>query len=106
MRALAVCAAVFLLAGCSSAESVDYYKSNKAERQAKLESCLVGPWQIDTKDQGCVNAFKAERAAAKESAERPRDDGGAGLRAGQAARDKAVADAMAKAKADAAGKQQ
>ena len=103
MRGFAVANVVLLGAVCSSSESVDFYKSHGSERTAKLESCLVGPFTIDTSDKGCVNAFKAEREVLRANSAAPHDDGGAGLRAGQAARDKAVADAMAKAKAKAGG---
>ena len=97
--------AVLLVAGCSQAESVEYYKTHKAERMAKLDSCVVGPLQMDTSDQGCVNAAKALNDIRVEERTRWRQGGAAGVKAGQAVVDKAVADAMNGAKAKPSGNQ-
>ena len=54
-----------VLSGCNKAtqevvRSVDWYKTNKSERLAKLEACKANPGELQ-QTPNCINAMEAER---------------------------------------------
>lgn len=49
-----------ILAGCEKTNTVDYYVTNKVEREARLDECRKNPGDMK-KSPNCINAAEAEQ---------------------------------------------